>query len=330
MFENKIQLNSWLILGHIHLSKKDYGFFNNLKHQIQDHKPITSNQSKLFDKLLVKYQRQLSKSGYAVEKLTSLKWNHEVVDTRQEFLDAKISLVDGCIEIQSPFNTAFIQNFRKIRNNTFIWVKNKRAYKSDFYSFSLKLAIEYVTKYYDSVKLCPAIEEILSSTKDLENHMYWEPTLVKVHNYFYIYGINNSLYEATKNIVLNDDPKTLFLLSQHGVKIHESITNNDSLLMFSSNYHTTVDLDDTENLLRYLKALEVDQVLLGRDLIYNKKVGHELVDKFKQHGINPITSVMDAKKRVISLSNNRVDLFLDKRHISKTVVITNSRPIEVS
>ena len=330
MFENRIQLNSWLISGRIHLSKKDYGFFNNLAHQIHDRKPITSNQSKLFDKLLAKYQRQLSKSGYSVEKLTSLKWDHEVIDTRQEFLDARISLVDGYLEIKSPFNTSFVQNFRKVPNNTFTWEKTKRVYRSNFYSFSLKMAIDNVTKYYDSMKLCPELEEILSSTEPLQNHTYWEPTLVKVHNHFYIYGINNSLYEATKDIVLNDDPRTLFLLSQYGIKIHESITNNNKLLTFASSYHTTIDLDDLENLVDYLKNLDVNEVLVGRDLVHNKKIIHELLDKFKQNGINPITSLVDAKQRIVSLHNHRVDSFLDKRNIAKTIVLTNSRPIEVT
>ena len=59
MMQKKEHLLHYMMKGHVHLSKKDYGFFNNLSYIIREKNQVTSNQNKLFDKLILKYQRQL-------------------------------------------------------------------------------------------------------------------------------------------------------------------------------------------------------------------------------------------------------------------------------
>ena len=60
---SKEMLTHYLLKGYVHLSKKDYGFFNNISYITNGKKSITSNQDKLFNKLILKYQRQLKKLG---------------------------------------------------------------------------------------------------------------------------------------------------------------------------------------------------------------------------------------------------------------------------
>jgi len=70
--QKREHLLHYMMKGHVHLSKKDYGFFNNLTYIIKDKNQVTSNQNKLFDKLILKYQRQLRKLGHNIEKLNQL------------------------------------------------------------------------------------------------------------------------------------------------------------------------------------------------------------------------------------------------------------------
>lgn len=330
MFYNKDQLTNYMIQGHVHLSKKDYGFFNNIKYQIQQSKSITSNQNKLFDKLLLKYKRQLHKLGYDYLELQKLLWTRSVVETLPEFLEAKISLKGDQIIIQSPFNSQFINTFRKKAYDLFFWSKLEKAYVGKLSTYSLKIAIETVNKFYDSVKYCSKIQTILDQVKPYKDCKYWQPTLVKVHNNFYIAASNLVVMEAISNIELNDNPKTLLSLSQYGITIDESVSI-DALSRFASDFFTTFDLDKLDKLSEYLNDLQIKTVILARDVIYNKQVSAEIRKIFEHTNIHCTSSLEDVKGTSVMLHYNRmIDNYEGaKRTVSKFITLTNSRPIAI-
>lgn len=330
MFYNKDQLTNYMVQGHVHLSKKDYGFFNNIKYQIQQNKPITSNQNKLFDKLLLKYKRQLLKLGHESGALQALMWQRSVVDTQPEYLEAKISLIGNKIMIQSPFNTQFISNFRKTAYGIFVWNKTERAYIAEYSTYSLKLAVHYVTEFYDTVKYCPKITNLLEQVKPYEECKYWKPTLVKIHNNCYVIAANPVVMDAISNIELNDNPKTLMLLSQYGIKIDENILTTD-FSRFAADFFTKFDLDKLDTLSEYLKKLDIDTIVLARDVIYNKKISAEIKDIFENANIPCTSSLDDAKGKSVILHYNRlIDHYEGaKRTVSKFITLTNSRPVAI-
>lgn len=330
MFYNKDQLTNYMVQGHVHLSKKDYGFFNNIKYQIQQNKPITSNQNKLFDKLLLKYKRQLSKLGHDSVSLQELFWKHSVVDTQPEYLEAKISLIGNKIVIQSPFNTQFISTFRKKAHDIFTWDKVERAYIGEGSTYSLKLAVHYVTEFYDSVRYCPKVVNLLEQLKPYEECKYWKPTLVKIQNNFYIVASNSVVMDAISNVELNDNPKTLLLLSQYGIKIDETVLTTD-FSRFAADFFTTFDLDKLDKLSEYLKTLEIDTVILARDIIYNKKISAEIRNIFENSNLICTSSLEDAKGKSVILHYNRlIDNYEGtKRTVCKFITLTNSRPIAI-
>ena len=242
LLSKREHLLHYMLQGYVHLSKKDYGFFNNLQYIIKTNNRVTTNQNKLFEKLLTKYQRQLKKLGHKVEDLIGINWEVEVVTSAQEYLTAHIQLTEGEIHIRTPFDTKFIQSFRNLNDNSFLWHKDKKVYVSPYNTYALKSAITLVNKHFDNVTYCDETNRLLDVVKEYES-LSWAPTLRKINDMYLITAINNYLYEAIKHITLNSDPKTLLELSTHGVVISDEILKEDSLLVFAGSYNTVVDLD---------------------------------------------------------------------------------------
>lgn len=327
--ELKEKLLHYMLGGHVHLSKKDYGFFHNLQHLIKDTKRITTNQCKLFDKLLVKYQRQLKKNGLDYTNLLDLPWNVQVVESKQEFLDARIYLERDEICIKAPFNNNFIASLRNRELNCFAWDKSNKLYRASQSTYNLKMALELVTKHYTSAKISTELEGIIDNLTQYKDS-YWAPTLVRKNNNYYIAGISEPLYDKLANTELNDDPKTLHYLTLLGIKVDLDIVKDNEFLRFASEYNTDVSIEQLDDLVNWIKGIGVDYVWFTRDLVYNKVVGKMISQRFDQSEIkygsleNP-----NAKNPVrLTLSNN----LLRSNHngvFYKTIMIRNSLAIDI-
>lgn len=327
---DKVSLLSYMVQGHVHLSRKDYGFFHNVKTIIQDKNPITSNQAKLFDKLIQKYQRQLEKLGYKYETLSNLPWKCEIVDTRPEFLEAKVYLYKDKILVKSPFNTNFIKEFRKVTQGVFDWDKQKRLYQGNYSTYNLKVVLDCVSKHYDTVSYCKEINLVLSEMESYKNCKFWTPTLVKCNDRYIVAAMNENLNTVLEGLNFDNDPKTLFQLSQYGVKIDDSVLTDD-LSRFASEFFTSIDLDKLDTYASYLKKMYVDSVVLTRDLLYTKEISKEIKSIFSKHNIETL-SLTEHNGDDTVLVNYRLRISHDdsyKYKASKIVSITNSRPVVV-
>jgi hypothetical protein len=330
MLTSKDQLAHYMINGHLHLSKKDYGFFNNIKSIVHDNKPVTSNQNKLFDKLLTKYQRQLHKLNFNVKELTSLPWKVEVLESKQEYLDAYISIDNDIITIRSPFNNKFIQLFRKIALNEFVWDKVKRIYTAPLSTYQLRIAIDAITTCYEDVVYCDNVKSILNEVEEYNNIKYWQPTLVKINNNFYIVATNSSLNDSIKHIELNDDPKTFYLLSQYGVIVHKDLLT-DKYKKFSAEYITQIDTTDLHCLSDYLYQLNVECVFTSRDLVYSKELSNDLKLSLLDKGIicKPAKELDHTNNSVLLKTNSSWTTISNLKKYDKIIHLTNSRPVKV-
>jgi hypothetical protein len=329
MFETKDQLTNYMVAGYVHLSKKDYGFFNNIKQTIVD-KPVTSNQDKLFNKLLAKYQRQLTKLNHDVTLLNQLPWRVPVVETKQEYLYAQVSINDGIITIKSPFNNKFIQKFRKLSLNDFVWDKTKRVYEAPFTTYQLKIAIETVNECYESIVYCDKVKEILDTVNQYITVKYWEPTLVKINNNLYVVSLNSSLYEAIKDIDLNDDPQTFYKLSQYGIKIDDSLITDD-YKKFAAEYVTEIDSEYLENIAIWLKNLKVEHVFTARDLLYSKELNNDVKLLLLDNGItcSPAKDKMLQNSVLLKTHKGWNSFNNISDHYGKIIYLKNSRPVKI-
>lgn len=335
----KEDLLKYLISGSLHLSKKDYGFFTNIKNQIQQNKPITSNQNSLFDKLLIKYKRQLHKEGYTAEDFLSLVWKIPVINSEPEYLCANISIQNNKIIIRCPFNSKFISSIKEIQLQPYNWNKKEKFYEADLTTYNLKKGLGCVKKYYDDIKYDSNISQILDTLNQYTNVKFWNPTLVKVSDSFYVSCINESLYEAIKNIEWSDDPKVVLKLSQYGITIDESVIKNDGLLNFASNHYATVDIDNIKELRIWLDALEYDLIFLGSNIIFNKTVTDDIKKELGDIPISRNTDDLDLYNNILYLNYNSykrhtasyLSLNVKDLHknITKVLTITNSRPVYI-
>lgn len=335
----KEDLTTYMISGSIHLSKKDYRFFNNIKSQLLNKKPITSNQDKLFSKLLFKYKRQFIKLGYDVEQLNSLVWASEVILSQAEYLSAKISIENNQITIRCPYNTKFIQKFKKIPTNNFVWKKQANCYIANISTHNLKIAFNETNKYFNDVIYDTNVQKILDELEGYKSCNIWDPTLIKVDQNFYIFGINESIHQVISNLKLFDDPNTLHKLSQYGIKIHESILQDDEFKRFASEFYVECDIDNLDTLSDWVEILKFDCIYLGSDTIYSKEISKSIKDVLGNipmtrniNDLNLYTNVLYLNYKFYRTTNSSSILLYNNelhRNISKVLTVKNSRPVYV-
>ena len=323
----------------LRLHYSDKKFFNNLSNIINNNDTITTGQSLLFDKLIEKYETQLKQTNLSLNQMVSLPWQVEVIETSKEHTSARLTLVNGILEIKVPMNNKFIRKFDDIKDNPFIWEKNKKAYVAPFNTHSLKVAHSALPKYFSQVVYCNQIKEIIDSVSHLsDSSLIWEPTLVNINNYYYVVAITEPLGTHISNIELNNNPDTLFKLSKLGIKVHSTIIDND-MKKFAAEFMTDVDINQAEiSLVKWLKELDIKQVLLGKGMnpSFNKQLFLLLIENLQNSGIEWIRVNSDFK--ITSTINQPILLqyhgnenmkFCGAGSVAKCVFIKNSNPIEV-
>lgn len=325
--------------GTLSLGQYDLKFIQNILFIITRHKPLTTNQVELFDKLTDKYKRQLSKFGLTKQKISSLEWNTFIIPSDIKYTQAYISILDGKIIFKAPFSKKFIETFRKQANNNFIWEKNHKHYETEYTLYQLKLLVSASTTVYTKINYCEITLKLLNSLDEYSHAKFWNPTLVRVNNGYMIAAANEFLMNAIKDISLEPTVENLFQLSKFGVYVDDTITNNDPLLTFASKFIVEMDYVNADTIIEYLKSIKCDAVVfLGNNLFLNRKktLQQKLLD-------NLIVNIHDRKNfseklkyknivaikpapHIISILNNE---FYWYRNISKLILLKDSSPIHI-
>lgn len=207
-----------LISNTISLSGKDYQFFVGLELYRSKNHFITSGQADLFDRLLIKYQKQWKKANIDAHELIQLPWETNIRMTSVGFITAKVSLQKDMIIVVAPFNQKFVELID--RNHYFSWVKYRSRYEGRFTTSNLKLITELLPQHFNHIEYCAQTQAILQKVEKL-NAKYWNPTLVKSNGKFYIAAINHILAKYVEDIELSDDPDTVKRLRSMGITIPE-------------------------------------------------------------------------------------------------------------
>jgi hypothetical protein len=332
MMQKKEHLLHYMMKGHVHLSKKDYGFFNNLSYIIKEKNQVTSNQNKLFDKLITKYQRQLRKCGNDIDILQKLVWDVSVVDSSQEYLVPRLYIEGNELCLRTPFNTNFVRSFKLAKDNTFVWNKDQRLYRSSFYTHALRLAYDSCNMFFGTLDMSDDIMELIAPLKQFENDTK-APILTTSQGKYYINNINTNLAEAIKDIELNDSPQTLYHLSRYGIIVDEVIIKEDPLKLFASQYVAKIDLDlMLTDKIDYIKKLGITDVYIP--MKHASIIDKSIRTILQKEGITihgNVDNIVDGTviiKRV--LGTDRINMLgVDPRKIGKVIHITNSRPVDI-
>ncbi len=245
--------------GMMRLSRYDLKFLQNLMTMTNQNKSLTTNQIELFEKLVKKYNRQLLKHGLNSVKLSTLLWETSIIASDSQFTEAYITIDQDTIIFRSPFNKKFLNKFSKIEINTFKWSKEEKIYKSPYSAYALKFLLNIANEFYPKLNFCKVTAEKIDDFNKYSAG-YWNPTLVKVNDYYLIAATNQYIDNALKNITLSSDPKCMSLLTWYGINIDSKIVNDDPLLDFSSKYKVEVDIKNIKLFVNYLKHIGCNHV----------------------------------------------------------------------
>lgn len=330
--QTKEHLIYFMQSGMMRLSKYDLRFVQNLQLLTMQHTNLTTNQVSLFDKLVEKYKRQLHKHGLSDTQLANLSWESTIVPSDPKFTEAYVSITNNTITFRSPFSKKFIEQFRKKEFNTFTWHKDKKVYESDYSTNALKYLLEVANNHYPVVNYCPVVSNLLN-TVDQYNAKYWNPTLVKCNDNYFIAAINSNLADAISDITLSSDPEVISSLVKYGITIDDSVIGDDNILKFASTYTPEVDLANFDSVLECLKAIKCDSVtIVGRVAQYSRV----LSEKIKNSGLH-----LDDNKGVVleerlKDKKNPVVMFLTSNmaasaseKFKKIIKVKNSMPVVI-
>lgn len=334
----------FLARGNISLSYVDQRFLSNLQNIIHNTKQVTSNQAKLFDKLVGKYQRQLAKHDLDNETLLQLPWRSRVIESLPEFTGARVDCINGVLNLRVPFNKSFIA-YREENMPAFTWNKAEKMYTATFSMNNLKTLYKTLPEFFKPVMYAPELHNLINEIEQYKDYL-WEPTLIDVNGYLVIGAATNDLLNGIKHIELNKSAKTLCELSSYGVTIGDSITNNNPKLKFASERYVQVDLTQVEQMIGWLKELGISTVSYGKNdsrhtTSYpglqtrpNTKFRYEKVkDILDKHGINVYEDTRDEKPQALltfySFMYSSIYLKSSSQHIKKVIRILDSTPVDV-
>jgi hypothetical protein len=333
--KNKEQLLYFFLqVGKVSLSQYDYKFMANLQTMIQRDQRVTTGQATLFDNLISKYKRQLTKLGLDKAELKALEWNSTLVESTSEYTGASVVLLNDELTFRVPFNKTFISKFREVKDNTFSWDKERKLYRTKFSTSALKITTQVLYKFFPSVRYCDELSAILNSLAELETGTtVWNPTLCQVNGQLVVAACNSRIGELIAETKLALEPSVLFNLSQMGIDIDQSIVLDDDKLQFAANNVYEVEIVDVEKVIGWMKNIGCENVVIGRGLrsTINQELLVGMITKYGMKSLGPLSygKLPDGVSMLMqhtSSVNNR-NPFMGS--VSKTVVLKDSRPIEV-
>jgi hypothetical protein len=328
---NKEQLLYFFLNGKVSLSQYDYKFMANLQTMIQNKSRVTSNQATLFDNLISKYKKQLTKNGFDKDILKSLPWKTEIVESTAEYTGAMVSLYGDDLVIKVPFNKPFISAFRQVKNNHFEWDKDSKVYRTSFNTVALKIANTELGKYFPTVRFDDNLNKLFNDISAYEAEVY-NPTLHVINGNLMIVAINSVLGELTQHMDLKIDSITLHKLSMMGINIDPSVYQSDPRLEFASKRVYEIEMDQVEIVISWMKNLGCNNVIVGRGLRthMSQDALYELIIKYGMQPLGPMSfgKLPDGVNMLIQHTSS-IDRGAFAGQISKTVVLKDSRPIEV-
>jgi len=330
---NKEQLIYYMATN-LRLSRYDIRFLQNLEKISLVKKRITSNQVELVDKLIEKYERQFVKNQMFIKDLAKLPWKTLVVETTDEYTSAHISILNDNLILKTPYNKAFITAFRSLSESSFVWDNTNKYYIADLSTFSLKLAINMVTKFFSEVRYSDNVKKLLDQLSYYKDIKYWTPTMVCANGNYMIACTNNALDESIKHITLNTELTTLAELVTYGIQIDESILRTDEE-RFAGSYNPKIELNNICDIVPWLQNINCDYVSVsGIGLSTNLKFKNDLKQALEKAGIQ----YNDAGRFAIhsNLSKFRFPVIVkfkliseEYTHAAKIINVVNSQPINL-
>jgi hypothetical protein len=329
------------MLKHLSLGTYDKKFCSNLLLvHVSKQRPVTSNQADLLDKIVSRYHKQLSKKEIDSNEMVSLPWTLQPIESLPQYTQAHISIADvdtnPYIVIHSPFKKSFVKEVRELEYAK--WDREERFWMAPATEKNIKTLITITNHHYDNVNYCIETQTILDHVSTYESLKYWEPTLVKINDNFYVVATNDALMEAISHITLNDEPYNIARLVRMGINIDKSLITDKKISLAADNA-PSIEQFDIGTIIDYLLSIKADMVILAEWFGPNKGFIMELANNLNA---NKIEHVLVKSKRVNDFNIDlrkyempvKINLGIwqnDNRllYLGKTINLVNSNPIDI-
>lgn len=359
MLKTKEQLLYFFNGQNIKLSPYDDRFCQNLQQLITKNNRVTTNQKDLFEKLISKYKKQITQSGLDAEACKQLSWTTNIVPSEEKYTGAQVSLdhTGQHIVVRVPFNKKFLNSLREgYRPHGLEWVRDKKHYIAPLTTTTIKFLVVELPRHFNSVNFDNSLRSVID-TANLYNDRIFNPTLVRVNNNYLIAAINSDLHEHIKHIELNDDPKTLFLLSQYGISVDDDLINDDKKKLFAATVVVSVDVEHLSDAITWLHEFGVDVVYFGGRFSSSSTIMYNFTRAIKGNSytkkINKVVKGMQKHLDILNIRYTDHSSFFSKediafqpaviqfmqgvetnmhdprKRISKYIVVVDSSPIEI-
>lgn len=255
------------------------------------------------------------------------------MDSSESYTGAYVSILNGNIYFKAPFNKTFISKHKNITMSPFLWDKDKKYYEAPFSTRALKIILNLANDVYEIINFCPEVSRLLNTTKEYQDASLWKPTLVRTGSSYLISGINEVLYEKTKEVVLDASPYCVSRLTDLGIEIDIAILDDNELLAIASKKILSLNIADTDKLVDALVSIKCDAIIFSWHTFYSG-VRERISTKLKEHNIQ----VIDNAKHVDDAFEYPVHVFFinsaftvdsHSSRIKKHIKLTNSNPIDV-
>ena len=325
----------YFMIKNLRLSRYDARFLENLEKMIVTTHRVTSNQVDLVNKLIDKYQRQLVKQGLFIDTLQTLTWSTTIVKTTQEYTSAHIGILDDNLIFKTPYNKAFINEFRNLSQSCFVWDNTHNYYIGDLSTYSLKLATTIAKKFFE-VRYSDKVNELLKQLSQYDNITHWQPTLRLVNGNYMIAASNQALDQAIQHITLDQHPATLAELVRYGIHIDEAMLTTDEEL-FAGDFNPKVELDDLDKIVPWLANIGCDYVYVsGTGLTTAVKKKNDFKENLHKFGIRYtdnttrfIKPTREKYKFPVAVRYRLIPDFNEPPNLAKVINIVNSQPVNL-
>jgi hypothetical protein len=338
----------YFILHNLSLGTYDKRFLNNLQTiQISNSKPVTSNQSELLDKIVLRYAKQLRKKELDANDMVQLPWTSEVVNSLPEFTHAFVTIEDDIVTLRSPFKKDFVNEFRST-SLRLDWNKENKIWSAPVCEETLKHFINMTSKHYDNLHFCEKTTEIINTLIEYESAKIWNPTLCYTNGNLLIAGINNALAEAIEDLEFSLDLHSICRVIEYGIDIDDSVVEalqhnsiDYKLIQFAKSIAPQLDMHDVPSIVESLKAIQCDYAIITESMSHTRINTKKLEDELVAAGIT--CKVIDRKSDLKSIKSHEYKLPVaiytniwvpkersrERLGVLKTVTLTNNKPIDI-
>lgn len=333
----KEQLIFYLI-GNISLGTYDRRFLVNLESMhLVKHRPLTTNQSDLLNKIIHRYSRQLAKHEISANEAVALPWTNPPIESLPQFTETHLILVDDELILRSPYKSAFIKDFKKLEIQA-KWEHDDRFWRIPASTHTLREVKTCIEKHYATVNYSDELNAMFNEIAPYTNAKTWAPTYKYVNGNFIIAPVNQHILDAIEDIPFDVELATLSRLVAAGIDIDYTVKLKfkerftDAEINFASSFNSKIDLDDP-SLGYMILALKPDLVLFS-DYLAGAKLYLNSVKNYLSAKAVPVATVSYSKiadveqyKFAVLVESGTTIKQQSLPYVSKSIQVVNSRPI---